>query len=164
MRVIFGTLIFTILVPGSVAVLVPYLLLASGLGYFYDIGGFRFIGVGLTVLGAALYFWTAWDFTFAGKGTPAPIAPPKVLVLRQLYQVNRNPMYTGVLLVLLGEAMFFMSLALLAYNIFVWLSFHLFVVYYEEPNLRKKFGVSYEEYCRAVPRWIPGLKRTNRNG
>ena len=114
MRVIFGTVIFTILVPGSVTVLVPYLLLASGLGCFYDIGGFRFIGIVLIILGAAFYLWTASDFTFAGRGTPAPIAPPKLLVLRQLYQVNRNPMYTGVLLALLGEAMFFMSLALLA--------------------------------------------------
>ncbi len=164
MRVIFGTVIFTILVPGSVTVLVPYLLLASGLGCFYDIGGFRFIGLVLIILGAAFYLWTASDFTFAGRGTPAPIAPPRLLVSRRLYQVNRNPMYTGVLLVLLGEAVFFMSLALLAYAVLVWLLFHLFVVYYEEPNLRKKFGASYEEYCRAAPRWIPGLKRTNKNG
>ncbi|MBM4446103.1 MAG: isoprenylcysteine carboxylmethyltransferase family protein [Chloroflexi bacterium] len=163
MPAVFGTVIFTILVPGSVTVLVPYLLLTSGLEWTYDIGNSRFIGLALIALGAALYFWTAWDFAFAGKGTPAPIAPPKSLVSRRLYQVNRNPMYTGVLLVLLGEAIFFMSLTLLAYTAFLWLASHLFVVYYEEPNLRKKFGATYGEYCKVVPRWIPRVERASKN-
>ena len=104
------------------------------------------------------YFWCAWDFAFAGEGTPAPIDPPKMLVWQGLYRIVRNPIYVGVLLVLLGEAILFESQMLLAYVPVVWLWLHLFTVYYEEPTLRKKFGDVYEQYCAAVPRWIPRLK------
>ena len=140
-------------------VLVPYLILASGLKLIFDIGNFRLIGFLPIVFGIVLYSWTAWDFAFAGRGTPAPIDPPKVLVSRRLYRIVRNPMYIGVLSVLVGEAIFFMSATLFAYALVVWSLFHLFVVYYEEPNLRQRFGAAYEEYCKAVSRWIPRLRR-----
>ena len=67
----------------------------------------------------------------------------------------RNPMYVGVLLILLGESITFASLPILQYAVVVWLFFHLFVIFYEEPTLRQEFGASYEEYCKTVPRWIP---------
>jgi protein-S-isoprenylcysteine O-methyltransferase Ste14 len=107
------------------------------------------------LLGAAIYFWCAWDFTFAGKGTPAPIYPPKELVATGLYRYVRNPMYAGILTLLLGEALFFASWRLLEYAGFVFLAFHLFVTLYEEPALRQKFGDSYKRYCATVSRWIP---------
>jgi protein-S-isoprenylcysteine O-methyltransferase Ste14 len=154
--VIVRTLIFTIFVPGSVAAGAPYLLLSSDVELLsYGIGNFRFTGVLPMALGALSYLWCAWNFAFVGKGTPAPIDPPKVLVSRGLYRVVRNPMYVGVGLILVGEAIVFESLTLLAYALFVWSMFHLFIVYYEEPTLRRKFGAAYEEYCKAVPRWMP---------
>jgi len=164
MKAIVGTLIFTVFVPGSVTVAVPYLLVTSGVELSYRIGQFRLIGVVQIALGIALCFWTAWDFAFAGKGTPAPVDPPKILVSRRFYRIVRNPMYAGVELVLIGEAVFFMSLTLLAYALLVWLLFHLFVVYYEEPHLRKEFGATYDEYCKVVPMWIPALKRAQSDG
>ena len=64
-------------------------------------------------------------------------------------------MYVGVLLILIGESIIFSSLAILQYALFVWLMFHLFVVFYEEPTLRKKFGATYDEYRKSVSRWVP---------
>jgi protein-S-isoprenylcysteine O-methyltransferase Ste14 len=161
--IIIKTIIFTIFFPGSVAILGPYLLLTSGIQFSYEIGSFRLIGIIPIALGVALYILSAWDFAFAGKGTPAPTEPPKILVSRRLYRINRNPMYTGGALVLIGEAILFASLTLAAYALLVWTYFHLFAIYYEEPHLKKKFGAVYEEYCKAVPRWIPGFKGANRN-
>ena len=154
------TLIHTILAHGILTVLVPRWLLFSPIGvYRFDIGIFRLVGVAPILLGASIYLWCAWDFTFAGKGTPAPIDPPKQLVVRGLYRYVRNPMYVGVGSVLIGEAVLFQSLALAAYVAAVLLVFSLFVVFYEEPALTRKFGESYRRYREAVPRWIPGIKR-----
>jgi protein-S-isoprenylcysteine O-methyltransferase Ste14 len=148
------TLIFTLLAPGTVTVAVPYWLLGSGAR---PGGPWWLIGVLLIALGAVFYLCCAWEFASAGQGTPAPIDPPKLLVARGLYRVVRNPMYLGVLLVLLGESLVFGSWALLRYAVLVWLCFHLFVVLYEEPVLRRKFGASYEDYCERVWRWTPRL-------
>jgi protein-S-isoprenylcysteine O-methyltransferase Ste14 len=153
------TLIFTVLVPGTVTVVVPYRLLASGARPQSTLG---LVGILPIALGAALYLWCAWDFASAGRGTPAPVDPPKVLVSRGPYRVVRNPMYVGVLLILLGEGIVFASQTILGYALLAWLFFHLFVVFYEEPTLRRKFGAFYEEYCRTVPRWIPRPRRASR--
>ena len=152
------TLIWSIFVPGTVTVLVPYLLLSSEFA-LVNLRGFKFLGLPLILLGTLAYLWCAWDFTFVGKGTPAPFDPPKEVVVRGLYRYVRNPMYVGVALGLLGEAVLFGSTTLLVYAVLVVLSFHLWVVYYEEPTLRRKFGKSYEQYCRAVSRWIPGAQQ-----
>ena len=154
------TLVFTILVPGTVTVLVPYLLLSSGSARFsLAIGPVRYFGWVPILFGASMYLWCAWDFTFAGKGTPAPIDAPKELVVRGLYRIVRNPMYLGVLFVVLGEALVFGSPSLLGYAVLLLTVFHLFIVFYEEPTLRRKFGASYERYCDSVSRWVPRIKR-----
>ncbi len=88
-------------------------------------------------LGAAIYFWCAWDFATAGQGTPAPIDPPKHLVVRGLYRFVRNPMYAGVLLLLAGESLAFQSLRILAYAAIVFAVVNLFVIFYEEPALKR---------------------------
>jgi protein-S-isoprenylcysteine O-methyltransferase Ste14 len=120
-----------------------------------NIGWARFLGLLPILLGIAIYLWCAWDFTFTGRGTPAPIDPPKELVVRGLYRYTRNPMYVGVLSILLGEALIFGSKRLFEYTAVVFGFFYLFVLLYEEPILRQKFGESYQAYCRAVPRWLP---------
>ena len=160
MPVLVRTLIFTVLVPGTVAVWIPYRLLPAGAEF--SLRGYSFIGLLLIGVGAAVYLWCAAHFTFTGRGTPAPIDPPRVLVAKGPYRLVRNPMYIGVWLVLVGEAVVFGSLRLVRYAFLVALLFHLVVILYEEPVLRKKFGPAYEEYCRSVPRWIPRLARTNR--
>ena len=93
-----------------------------------------------------------------GRGTPAPIDPPKELVARGLYRYVRNPMYVGVMSILVGEALIFASRTLVWYAVTVFIGFNLFVLLYEEPTLRHKFGAAYERYCAAVPRWLPRLR------
>lgn len=135
---------------------IPYILVSSSLGLRpYEISSFRLIGIPSIALGAAILLWCALNFAKIGKGTPAPFDPPKNLVMTGLYRSVRNPMYLAAELVLVGQAMLFESLTILVYAALMWLIFHLFVVYYEEPNLKGKFGAAYEEYCDAVPRWIP---------
>ena len=154
------TLLFTLVIPGSVTVLVPYLLLSSGAAAQPGVPrGVRLVGAILIALGASLYGRCAWDFTFVGGGTPGAWDQPKVFVATGLYRFVRNPMYVGVCLILIGEAIAFGSRKLLAYAAVVWSIFHMFVVFYEEPTLARKFGETYENYCRTVPRWIPARPR-----
>ena len=75
-----------------------------------------------------------------------------------LYKYVRNPMYIGVLLVIIGHFAWFGHWGLLSYAVVVWIAFHLFVWFYEEPSLHKRFGAAYEDYLKRVPRWIPRFK------
>lgn len=156
--ILLRTLIFTILVPGSVTALIPYWILRSRPGPGFEISALRLAGFLPIVLGAAVYFSCAWEFVRTGGGTPAPIDAPQALVARGLYRYTRNPMYVGVVSILVGEVVHFQSLRLASYVFIVWLFFHVFVLLYEEPTLRQKFGLSYEEYLKDVPRWIPKLR------
>ena len=147
-------LVFVILVPGVAAVAVPVWL--GGPGGWWPlraVSGIPFI------LGAAVAGKCVLDFAVTGRGTPAPIDPPKVLVVRGLYRFVRNPMYVGVLLIILGWALYFASLRIVTYGAVLWLGFHLFVVLYEEPHLSRRFGTSYDEYRAETPRWLPRLPK-----
>jgi len=152
---IVNTLIFTIFVPGTVAILVPRWLLG---GFVRPANGpLTWVGGAAFAVGAATYFRCAWEFAVRGLGTPAPIAPTKYLVTTALHRYVRNPMYLGVALAILGEAALFRSIHVAEYAGLMLLTAHTFVVLYEEPTLRRQFGESYEEYRRTVPRWIPRL-------
>ena len=149
------TLMFTILVPGTVCVYVPYRLRGSGP---YEIAPWAWLGLLPALAGFAVYLWCAWDFATYGRGTPVIFDAPKRLVARGLFRWVRNPMYCGVLLMVLGQALLFRSTATLWYAAALALIFHLFVLLYEEPTLRRQFGESYEQYRHSVPRWIPKAK------
>ena len=97
-------------------------------------------------------------FAIEGLGTPAPIAPTRHLVVTGFYRHVRNPMYVAVLAVILGQALLFANARLLAYGAAFWLACHLFVVFYEEPTLRRSFGADYDAFRANVPRWIPRLR------
>jgi protein-S-isoprenylcysteine O-methyltransferase Ste14 len=116
------------------------------------------IGGIITIGGGALALWCIWTFVVVGKGTPAPFDPPRRLVIRGPYAFVRNPMYIGAGLALVGAALFYQSLALLAYAAFFLLVAHLFVLLYEEPTLRGTFGADYESYCHEVGRWSPRIR------
>jgi protein-S-isoprenylcysteine O-methyltransferase Ste14 len=156
------TSIFTIIVPGAIAALIPYLLLSGTPSSFANIGPFQSLGLIPVAIGAAIYLRCAWDFAAMGEGTPAPIDPPKRLVAQGLYRFVRNPMYFGVLLALLGEAWLFKSGALLVYTVIAFTWQHLFVVFYEEPALKRKFGESYSDYLARTPRWFPRIDNSAR--
>jgi len=151
------TLIFTIFIPGFWTILMPYWMLPKGTKP--DLRGAGTLGWVLIAAGVVLYIACAfWGFAIRGKGTPLPLDPPKKLVVEGPYRVVRNPMYWGVGSVILGEAAVFHSFALAELAGAFVLGVTLFVLLYEEPALRQKFGPEFEEYCRRVPRWLPRLR------
>ena len=115
----------------------------------------RILGVVLLAAGAALVLETTGRFALQGRGTPAPWAPPERFVARGSYRLMRNPMYVGVLALIVGQGLLLGRELLFAWAAVAWLFFHLFVVYEEEPGLRRRFGAAYEEYCARVARWLP---------
>jgi protein-S-isoprenylcysteine O-methyltransferase Ste14 len=127
----------------------------SGMTRPEEIGATQILGLAVAVLGGALAMWCVLVFALIGRGTPAPFDPPRRLVIRGPYCFVRNPMYIGAGLALAGAALFFGSKALVGYTVLFFLITHVFVVWYEEPALRRLFGGEYEAYCSGVRRWMP---------
>lgn len=153
-----NTLLFTVFVPGTVAGYMPWRLRNGAAVAPTGLEAAAAIAIG--AVGVAVYLYTAfWGFAWIGGGTPAPIAPTKTLVVRGLHHYVRNPMYIGVGLIIGGQAWLFHSSHIGIYLAGFWLVAHLFVLFYEEPTLRKQFGEEYVRYCAAVPRWIPNFRR-----
>lgn len=154
MKHILNTLLFTILVPATVAGWIPHAL--RGTATATPSTTLRPLSFLLIVMGVAIYLHTAfWGFALRGHGTPAPVAPTQKLVVEGLHRYVRNPMYIGVFLIVLGQAVLFHSMILLRYAVGFWLAAHVFVLLYEEPTLERKFGDEYRNYRQRVPRWIP---------
>ena len=151
-----GSAIFLVVAPGTLAGLVPWSIgqwrVHPPFFVFADIAGIMLIALGLVPLLKSFV-----RFALEGLGTPAPIAPPQQLVVGGFYRHVRNPMYVGVVAVVLGQALLFSDRRLLIYAAIVWLGFHLFVLIYEEPTLGAKFGASYDDFRANVPRWLPRL-------
>jgi len=143
--------LFTVIVPGAVVALIPYMMV--------QIAGVRsaltYLGLVPITLGIGLYGWCVWSFWAFGKGTPAPIDPPKKLVVQGPYKIVRNPMYVAVFLILFGEVVLFDSFSLLKFVLVFFIIVELLIRFYEEPILKRKFGEAYTRYSRSVGRWIP---------
>jgi protein-S-isoprenylcysteine O-methyltransferase Ste14 len=148
--------LFTLVAPGTVAIYVPLLIVR---GQTAGSAAWLVMSTTLFLVGGAIYTWCVWDFATFGRGTPAPIDAPKKLVARGLYHYTRNPMYVGVLAVILGWVARYREPRILLYAVCVGLCFHLFVVLYEEPHLQEVFGSSYEDYRARVRRWLPRVGR-----
>jgi protein-S-isoprenylcysteine O-methyltransferase Ste14 len=161
LRLFLKNLLFTLLVPGTVALWAPWRWVAPGDFHRPESWGLlQIFALPVLAAGVAIYLWCVWDFAVTGRGTPAPIDAPKVLVVKGLYRYVRNPMYVGVLLVLAGEALLFESQRLLVYLGAIALMFHCVVLLVEEPILSREFGAAYETYRRQVWRWWPRRPRS----
>src|SRR6266849_3684098 len=157
MSPVIRTLIFTVFIPGFWTLMMPYWLLPRGARP--AMSGAGAAGWLLIAGGIALYLACAfWGFALRGQGTPLPMDPPKKLVVEGPYRIVRNPMYWSVAFVMLGEAAVFHSLALVALAAAFFVGVNLFVLFFEEPVLRRKFDTEYEEYCQRVPRCLPRFK------
>lgn len=110
------------------------------------------------VVGIVLLATCIFEFARSGQGTLSPVDPPRHLVVRGLYRYVRNPMYLSVTTIVLGEVLLLGSRGLLAYWAIWFLAANLFVIGYEEPTLRRRFGASYDDYARHVGRWIPTVR------
>ncbi len=162
-KLFFRAAFFALLCPGTVTILIPWLLLRSGARPL-PLGDWRFVGLAPLALGVSALLWCIADFARIGRGTLAPVDPPRALVVQGLYRFVRNPMYVAVFTTLLGEAILFRSWPILSQVAIAMAGVHLFVVLYEEPALRRKFGAEYEEYCRRVRRWLPRAAETKVGG
>jgi protein-S-isoprenylcysteine O-methyltransferase Ste14 len=156
MFVLVRVLTYAALFIGLVLIYIPARLLSwSGIVRPAAIAVQQVAGMVIGAAGAVVALWCIFTFASLGRGTPAPFDPPRRLVIQGPYRFARNPMYIGAGLALTGAALFYESLALLAYTGLFFVATHLFVVWYEEPTLRQTFGQEYEAYCRQVRRWWP---------
>lgn len=151
------TAVFTLFVPIVVAGVVPQSMVRREHLPLSSSVVARVLGSVLMAVGIAGYVWCATLFVRA-DGTPAPIAPTRTAVVSGPYRINRNPMYTSVLAVILGQAVLYGARDLVFYGLLMIIVAHVFVLTYEEPTLRRKFDGEYEEFCRRVPRWIPRMR------
>lgn len=149
-------LVFTILQPGVVVVLIPYLILKQKISeaFNHPFQWFQYSGALFFTSGMIVTLICILSLAFMGKGTLSPAYPTKQLVVKGLYRYSRNPMYVGVMAMLVGESLFFQSSALLIYLMIVFLFFNIYIINFEEPRLRRDFPESYSSYLSKVRRWI----------
>jgi protein-S-isoprenylcysteine O-methyltransferase Ste14 len=154
-----GSLTFFWIAPATVAGWVPwYLTRWLVKPPLFDGEPSRWFGGLLVVVSAVCVIECFLRFAIRGLGTPAPIAPTQHLVVSGLYRHVRNPMYVAIVMAIVGQAFWFGSTTLLVYGAIVWAFFFAFVLLYEEPTLRRQFGVEYETYQQQVPGWLPRIK------
>ena len=162
MIVLARAITYAALFIGFVLVFLPARVLSwSGITPPATLGLWQVTGCVAGAAGGMLALWCVATFAVAGKGTPAPFDPPRRLVTQGPYGVVRNPMYVGAGLALAGAALYYQSGPLAGYDALFLLAVHVFVVWYEEPTLRRTFGPAYDDYCRRVRRWWPRLGNTH---
>ncbi len=155
----------SLLLPIAVLLVLPgFVLVASGWpGSAWDLGplfngllsaaGLALVGGGLTLMSASIRL-----FHSRGEGTLAPWDPPMHLVVRGLYRHVRNPMHTGLFGVLFGEGLLLRSVDVVVLAAVVVVVHLVYIPLSEERGLEKRFGETYRDYKRHVPRWIPLLR------
>jgi len=155
-------LLSILLLPVTVTIVVPYVLVSSraqGLWAWPPSGGLdialRIAGAGLIGLGLGLMVATNQKFATVGRGTLAPWDPPRRFVVAGVYRYVRNPMISGVLAILFGEAAVLRSEAVLEWALVFFLVNAVYIPLIEEPMLERRFGESYREYKAHVRRWLP---------
>lgn len=146
-----------VLFPGTVTVYIPYRIIdQTGISNPTAWSLTQYAATLLVSFGIVILLKCIWDFAHVGRGTLAPFNETKRLIIIGLYRYVRNPMYVGVMFILLGESWFFLSIRLLVYTGICFIVANFFVIGYEENRLRFKYGKEYRRYCHLVRRWIPG--------
>src|SRR5687768_12879795 len=152
----YKNLFFTVIQPGIVAGLVPYWILGDQFSHTIrnSFTGWQFLAMLIFCVGFTIMVYCIWLFALKGEGTLSPAVPTRKLVISGLYKYSRNPMYLGVMLMLAGEAIFFSSIPLWIYSGFIFTAFYLFIIFHEEPRLKRVFGEEYKVYMQKVRRWL----------
>jgi protein-S-isoprenylcysteine O-methyltransferase Ste14 len=153
-RAAVGSFVFAVGEPGVMGVLVPYWITSGWEGPGAPLA-LQVAGAALLAAGVGVLVHTVMRFAVEGLGTPFPAAPTENLVLGGLYRYVRNPMYLGVIAIILGQAAILGRTSLLVYAAILWVTVAGFVRFYEEPTLARKYGEQYAAYHRAVRAWWP---------
>lgn len=144
--------------PFIVTVVIPYFLYGLGIPLFTEQPAVaKVVGIILYVLGLSLQLYTTVLFKRFAQGTLAPWQPTQKLVIRGPYLYCRNPMITGVLFMLAGEALFLNARPIGIWTVMFSIVNTAFFIFKEEPDMLARFGASYEHYMQHVPRWIPRI-------
>ena len=155
---VLGSAVFFVVAPCTLAGLVPWWITGWQLQPpFLGLELTRGVGAIVIVAGVLALVDAFARFALQGLGTPAPIAPPRNLVVSGLYRHVRNPIFVAVVAIILGQALLMGDWRLVVYGAILWLAFHVQVVVYEEPTLEQTFGSEYQAFRAAVPRWIPRI-------
>src|ERR1700751_1501017 len=158
-RAVLGSALFFVIAPLALAGFVPWWVTQWEIRpALFGVDLTRILGGILIIVGVPGLVDSFARFALEGLGTPAPIAPPRKLVVTGLYRYVRNPIYIAVVAVILGQAVLFADWHLLGYGALIWLFFHIVVIAYEEPTLRQSSGAEYKSYCANAPRWLPRLR------
>lgn len=152
------SVLWALLVPGLFAGYVPWRFFGLSRVRLDPLNPAHVLGHVCIALGTVLLVMCIWEFARRGRGTLSPVDPPRQLVVQGLYRYVRNPMYLSVTTIVLGELFLTRSPGLLLYWAIWFLVVNLFVIGYEEPTLRRRFGSSYETYAQQVGRWLPRLR------
>ncbi len=155
-RAALGSALFLVIAPGVAAGLVPWLITSWDTQSSPAL--LRAFGVALIVAGVGFLLQAFTRFVVEGLGTPAPVAPPRHLVIGGVYRHVRNPMYLAVTSTIVGQALLLGQPALLIWAGAFGGTVFCFVRLYEEPTLRARFGDEYDAYRRGVPGWVPRLR------
>jgi protein-S-isoprenylcysteine O-methyltransferase Ste14 len=147
---------FTIIHPGLVAGLFPFWILGDKA--YKELAESlklqKYIAIVIFLIGLTILLSCIIRFAVEGRGTLSPADPTKRLVIKGFYKYSRNPMYVGVILILIGESIFFSSGNLLLYSLFIFICFNIFIIFIEEPRLKRDFTSEYLNYCKQARRWI----------
>lgn len=151
---VLGSVLFFLAAPFMVGFVIPWWMAGWPAPAFTwrGVAGLLLVVIGIIPLADSFA-----RFALVGLGTPAPVAPTRHLVVTGFYRYVRNPMYLGVLAIILGNGVLLSDIWIAAYAIGIALAFASFVYVYEEPTLRDQFADEYREYCAHVRRWIPRL-------
>jgi protein-S-isoprenylcysteine O-methyltransferase Ste14 len=153
------SILVTLLIPLVALVVIPYLFVSINLAYWPSIiGVWQIIAVALILIGLILTISVSIAHARAGKSTPVPFKAPKKFIANGPYTFSRNPMYVGMLVVLIGEALLLQAPWMLVFIAFLYILFILYIEFDEEPRMIQRFGTSYQDYMKKVPRWL-SLKR-----
>jgi protein-S-isoprenylcysteine O-methyltransferase Ste14 len=161
MRVIavFGSALFLVIAPGTILGLGPWWITRWRFeSPAWEALPLRVVGAVLILASVPILLESFARFALEGLGTPAPVAPPRHLVVTGVYRHVRNPIYVALTSIIVGQALLFGNVVLIGYAAFWVFVFALAVVIHEEPELRATFGSEYEAYCANVPRWLPRLR------
>ena len=151
------SILLGLLIGTTFFILLPYFFILLSIYLFLPIYSFfilKILGIILILFGLRLFSYCSGLFFIFGTETPAPIEPPKKLVVEGLYKYTRNPIYIGYFMILLGEFLFFGQFLLLIYFFLTIIGINMYVIFHEEPILKKRFGKSYKEYFKKIPRWL----------
>lgn len=153
------SLIWFILVPFPLAYIIPGLIDLIDSGKFHVPAPLIWFGLLISIIGTSVLLFCFYNFVKSGVGSPAVFDQPKKLLSSNIYSYSRNPMYVSVIMIISGQILWYGNLLILGYGIVLGLALHMWIMFYEEPRLIKRFGKPYEDYKSKIPRWIGLISR-----